>query len=147
MDIVSYIEQDDGRLDLLARSSGIPILRLKRLIADPNQSVRYLTARRLCRASGGAVTMEALALRGPMRGVETYAGPLGEIIAEIASSGPTVSERLARAGVRDDTFRAMLIEGRVPRIETRRRIVEAFDRRIRQRDFAIHAKWRRGRCG
>lgn len=143
MDISEYVNQDDRRIATLARSSSIPVTRIRRLVSDLAQPVRYMTARRLVAASGGDITMEALRARGDMRGEKLYEGPLGQLIAEIGSTGRTIADRLAAAGIPDDHFRETLLRGRVPSRERMRLYVEAFGPKLRQRHFREHAEWRR----
>lgn len=144
MDISEYLNQDQARLRPLAVSSCIPINRLRRLAADTGQAMRYMTARRLVAASGGAITMDALAARGPMRGEKLYDGPLGQLLADIGSTGRTIAERLAAAGIPDDHFREVLLRGRVPSRERMALYRQAFGPRLLQRHFREHAQWRRG---
>lgn len=94
-------------------------------------------------ASGGTITMEALRLRGEMRGEKLYDGPLGQLIAEIGSTGRTITDRLTTAGIPDDHFRETLLRGRVPSRDRMRLYVDAFGPRLRQRHFREHAEWRR----
>jgi len=143
MDVSDYINQDGDRLRALARASGVPITRLKRLAADAAQPIRYMTARRLVAATQGEISMEGLRSRGPMRGEKLYDGPLGQLFADIGSSGRTITERLTAAGIPDDHFREVLLRGRVPSRERMRLYVEAFGPRLRQKDFRAHAEWRR----
>lgn len=143
MDIVEYISGDEGKLRDLAKASRLQIVRLKRLIADPSQPVRYMTARRLSVASGGAITMKAMSRRGPMRGEETFSGPLGQAIAEIASTGPDIPSRLAEAGIASDHFTEILLRGRMPSPVRMRAYLEAFAPGLREEHFRRHVEWRR----
>lgn len=127
----------------LARRSKIPITRIKRLVADRRQPLRYMTARRLVSASDGEITMAALKERGEMRGEKLYEGPLGRLIAEIGSVGATVTERLAEHGISDDHFREVLLRGRVPSRERICLYIEAFGPALEERHFHEHAEWRR----
>lgn len=144
MDIIDYITQDAGRLRPLAVSSCIPITRLRRLVTNPRQAIRYMTARRLVAASRGIITMDALRARGPMRGEKLFDGPLGQLIADIGSVGRTIPERLAGAGISDDHFREVLLRGRVPSRDRMALYRQAFGPRVLQRHFREHADWRRG---
>lgn len=145
MDIIEYISGDDARLRDLAKRSRLQIVRLKRLVADPAQPVRYMTARRLMEASAGAITMEALAARGPMRGKDTFAGPLGQAIAAIACTGPDIPSRLAAHGIASDHFTEILLRGRIPGPERMRAYLEAFPG-LDPCVFQRHAEWRRSRA-
>lgn len=143
MDLSTYLKDDPSRLGPLARKSLVQIVRIKRLAADPSKAVRYMTARRLVAGSDRVITMEALARRGPMRGVDTYSGPLGEIIAEIGSEGPEIATRLATAGIASDHFTEVLLRGRVPSANRMRAYIEAFGPRLTEKHFHDHAAWRR----
>lgn len=145
MDIVDYIGGDQRRLRELAITARLQIVRLKRLVADPEQPVRYMTARRLVAASRGEITMEALERRGPFRGRDTYDGPLGETIAAAASTGADVPSRLAAAGIPSDHFTEVLLRGRVPSRERMLRYVSAFGPDLTPDLFRAHAEWRRAR--
>lgn len=143
MDVADYIEENPKRLPDLAQRARMQPLRIKQLCRNRDQAVRYMTARRLCAASDGRITMDALARRGAMPGVELYAGPLGQRIARIASTGPDVSHRLDEAGVRREQFTSMMLAGRMPRPDNMRRICKAFGGEIIEKDFRDHAEWRR----
>lgn len=143
MDIIQYISGDDARLRALAKRSRLQIVRLKRLIADPSQPVRYMTARRLVAATDGKITMEAMAARGPMRGMDTFAGPLGQVIAGVASTGPDIPARLAAHGIASDHFTEILLRGRIPGRERMAAYLEAFAPDLDERHFVQHAEWRR----
>lgn len=147
MDIIQYISGDDAKLRALAKRSRLQILRLKRLVADPSQPVRYMTARRLTVASDGQITMEAMAQRGPMRGEETFAGPLGRVISGVACQGPDIPSRLAEAGISSDHFTEVLLRGRVPRPAQMEAYLQAFAPDLREDHFRQHAEWRRGQTG
>lgn len=146
MDIIQYISNDDDKLRTLAKRSRLQIVRLKRLIADPAQPVRYMTARRLHAASDGEITLEALSARGPMRGVDTFDGPLGQAIAASASTGPDIPSRLAASGIGSDHFTEVLLRGRVPAPERVHAYAEAFGPDITRELFVKHAEWRRKRA-
>lgn len=143
MDIADYVNENPIRIHALARASRIPILRLKRLVADPAQPVRYMTARRLVAATEGTITMEALGRRGPMRGESTYDGPLGAVIADIASTGLDVASRLAASGISVDHFHETLLRGRVPGGDRVALYAEAFGEAMSVELFRDHAAWRR----
>lgn len=143
MDVAEYINENPKRLADLAQRARMQPLRIKQLCRNPGQAVRYMTARRLCAASDGRITMDALARRGDMPGIELYAGPLGQRIAKIASTGPDVSHRLDEAGVRREQFTSMMLAGRMPRPDNMRRICKAFGGEIIEKDFREHAEWRR----
>lgn len=143
MDIIQYIDGDDAVLRDLAVRSRLQIVRLKRLVADPFQPVRYMTARRLCAASGGRITMEALAMRGPMRGQDTFAGPLGQAIAQAGCTGPDIPSRLAAHGIASDHFTEVLLRGRVPSPARMKAYIEAFAPNVTEDHFRRHAQWRR----
>ncbi len=142
MDIIEYIKGDDKRLEELAKRSRLQIVRLKRLVTNPLQPVRYMTAKRLHHASGGQITIEELGKRGAMRGRDTFSGPLGEAIAEIACKGEDVPTRLASAGIASDHFTEILLRGRVPSPSRMRAYLEAFPG-LTKDIFAQHAQWRR----
>jgi len=145
MDIIQYISGDDAKLRDLAKRSRLQIVRLKRLIADPAQPVRYMTARRLAAATNGEITMEAMALRGPMRGADTFDGPLGEAIAKAASTGMDIPSRLAAHGIASDHFTEVLLRGRIPGRTRMAAYLEAFAPDLVEDDFRRHAEWRRER--
>lgn len=143
MDIIEYISGDELKLKTLAKQSQLQILRLRRLIADPQQPVRYMTAKRLAKASSGQITIEALSKRGPLRGMNTFSGPLGQVIAEIASSGPDIPTRLAAFGIASDHFTEILLRGRVPRPEYMEAYLQAFSPGLAKEHFFLHAAWRK----
>lgn len=143
MDLSDYLEEDPSRLEPLSRRSLIQIVRIKRLAADRGQAVRYMTARRLVRASEDVITMEALKRRGEMRGSDTYSGPLGEEIARIASDGPLIATRLATAGIASDHFTEVLLRGRIPSYERIQSYLRAFAPDLTEKHFHEHAAWRR----
>lgn len=89
--------------------------------------------------------MEALRNRGPMRGEKLYDGPMGQLIADIGSTGPGITERLAAHGIADDHFREVLLRGRVPSKRRMQVYVDAFGPRLKERHFREHAQWRRTR--
>ena len=144
MDIIQYIGGSDAALRDLAVRSRLQIVRLRRLVLDPSQPVRYMTARRLCAASGGAITMDAMARRGPMRGEDTFAGPLGQAIAEAGCVGPDIPSRLAAHGIASDHFTEVLLRGRVPGPVRMRAYIDAFKPHVDEEVFRRHANWRRG---
>lgn len=145
MDVAEYVGADDQKLRSLSRAALIQIVAIQRIIRKPSAPVRYMTAMRLVAASNGEITMDAMRERGPMRGEETYDGPLGQKIAAIASTGPDISERLTREGIRRDQFDEMLLRGRMPRPQSLARMISAFDGGISEEDFRRHAEWRRER--
>lgn len=144
MDIIQYLDGSDDALRRLAVDARLQIVRLRRLVADPAQPVRYMTARRLCAATGGAITMEAMAMRGPMRGADTFAGPLGEAIATAGSKGPDIPSRLAAHGIASDHFTEVLLRGRIPGRRRMAAYVDAFAPHVTEDHFRRHAQWRRG---
>jgi hypothetical protein len=144
MDIIQYLDGSDERLRQLAVDARLQIVRLRRLVADPSQPVRYMTARRLCAATGGGITMEAMAARGPLRGSETFAGPRGQAVATAGSTGPDIPTRLAAYGIASDHFTEVLLRGRVPGRRRMAAYIEAFHPHVDEDLFHRHAQWRRG---
>jgi hypothetical protein len=144
MDIIDYVAGNDNILKTLAKDSCLQIVRLKRLLANPELPVRYMTAKRLEHASNGSITLDALEKRGPLRGKETFSGPLGKKIAEAGSYGPTIPMRLAAYGIPSDHMTEILLRGRVPRRQYMSIYIEAFSPHLTEEDFIEHAKWRSG---
>jgi hypothetical protein len=81
--------------------------------------------------------------RGRLNGEEMFSGPLGQVVADVSTSGDTYTMRLLRAGITKNYMAAFLLRGNTPRSRMLERLNMAFDDRITPELVQEHARWRR----